>query len=87
MNREMLKKMRNAKSVEEVIAIAKEYGQEITEEKAGELLDRLNDAGGGCPTTRWRLSPADWSGVGLGCHVRWIRPGLCRSRLYTILDM
>ena len=49
MNREMLTKLQSAKSVEEVIAIAKEYGQEMTEKQAGELLDRLNAAGGELP--------------------------------------
>ena len=42
MNEEMLKKLRGAKSVEDVIAIAKEYGKELTQEKAQELYDMLN---------------------------------------------
>ena len=46
MNKEMLKKLQGAGTVQEVTAIAKEYGQEITEEKAGELLDRLKLPGG-----------------------------------------
>ncbi len=45
MNEEMLKKLQGAKSVEEVIAIAKEYGQEVTTEQAQELLDRLKVGG------------------------------------------
>ncbi len=49
MNREMMTKLQDAKSVREVISIAKEYGQEITEKKAGELLDRLNVTGGELP--------------------------------------
>ena len=47
MNREMLTKLQSAKSAQEVISIAKEYGQEMTEKQAGELLDRLNITGGG----------------------------------------
>ena len=41
MNEEMLEKLQNARSAEEVIAIAKEYGREVTAEQAQELLDRL----------------------------------------------
>ena len=76
MNREMLKKMRNAKSVEEVIAIAKEYGQEITEEKAGELLDRLNDAGGGLPDDALEAVAGglEWGGLGMPRKMDPTRP-------------
>ncbi len=42
MQAEMLAKLQKAESAEEIVSIAKEYGQEITEEKAKELLDRLN---------------------------------------------
>ena len=43
MNEEMLKKLRGGvKSPEEVIAIAKEYGTELTLEQAQELFDMLN---------------------------------------------
>ncbi len=42
MNEEMLAKLQNAESVEEIISIAKEYGQEVTAEQAQKLLDRLN---------------------------------------------
>ena len=46
MNEEMLAKLKEAKSVEEIIRIAKEYGAEVTEEKAKELLTMLTEAGG-----------------------------------------
>ena len=42
MNEEMLKKLAGGvKSPEEVLAIAKEYGKEITLEQAQELFDKL----------------------------------------------
>lgn len=41
MNEEMLNKLRGGKSPEEVIAIAKEYGKELTMEQAQELFDKL----------------------------------------------
>ena len=46
MNEEMLARLQKAKTVEEIIAIAKEYGKEVTEEKAQELLDRIGGADG-----------------------------------------
>ena len=46
MNEEMLAKLQKAKTAEEIIAIAKEYGKEMTKEKAQELLDQLSDAAG-----------------------------------------
>ena len=64
MNKEMLTKLQNAGTAEEIIAIAKEYGQEITEEKAGELLDRLNDAGGGLPDDALEAVAGGW-GIGM----------------------
>ena len=64
MNEEMIAKAKEAKSVEELIALAKENGIELTEEdakmhfeqlsaKKGELSDdELSDvSGGGCETT------------------------------------
>ncbi len=44
MNEEMIAKLRKAKTVEEIIAIAKEYGKEVTAEKAQELLDQFSGA-------------------------------------------
>ena len=41
MSEEMLEKLRNAESAEEIVSIAKEYGREVTAEQAQELLDRL----------------------------------------------
>ena len=46
MNKEMLAKLQKAKTAEEIIAIAKEYGREVTEENAQELFDKLSDAAG-----------------------------------------
>ena len=46
MNEEMLAKLQKAKTVEEIIAIAKEYGKEVTAEKAQELLNQLGGAEG-----------------------------------------
>ena len=41
MVKEMMAKLKEAKSVEDVIAIAKEYGQELTQEQAQEIYDQL----------------------------------------------
>ncbi len=38
---ELIQKLQAAKSVDEIIAIAKENGVEVTKEKAQELLDKL----------------------------------------------
>ena len=46
MNEEMIAKLQKAKTVEEIIAIAKEYGKEVTAEKAQELLDKISSAAG-----------------------------------------
>ena len=47
MNEEMLKKLTGVKSPEEVLAIAKEYGTELTQEQAQELFDRIKAAKNG----------------------------------------
>ncbi len=47
MNGEMLAKLKEAKSAEDVIAIAKEYGTELALEKAQELFEKLKAAAGG----------------------------------------
>ena len=46
MNEEMLEKLQNAGSAEEIITIAKEYDLEVTAERAQELLDRLRTSEG-----------------------------------------
>ena len=61
MNKEMLEKAKTAKNVEELLALAKENGVEITEEQAKEYFEKFNTkfgeladeeldnvAGGGC---------------------------------------
>ena len=47
MNGEMIAKLKEAKSVEDVIAIAKEYGKELALEKAQEICDNLKASVGG----------------------------------------
>ncbi len=47
MNEEMIAKLKEAKSVEDIVAIAKEYGKEVTLEQAQELLDRMKGAANG----------------------------------------
>ena len=47
MNEEMFAKLKEAKSVEDIVAIAKEYGKEVTLEQAQELLDRMKGAANG----------------------------------------
>ena len=42
MNEEIIKKAREAKTVEELIALAKEYNEELTEEQAKALFDRFH---------------------------------------------
>ena len=44
MNEEMIAKLKAAKSAEDVIAIAKEYGKELALEQAKALLDRVKGA-------------------------------------------
>ena len=46
MQAELLEKLQNAGTAEEIIAIAKEYGREVTAEQAQELLDRLKTSDG-----------------------------------------
>ena len=46
MQAEMLEKLQNAGSAEEIVSIAKEYDLEVTAERAQELLDRLKVGGG-----------------------------------------
>lgn len=47
MSGEMIAKLKEAKSVEDVIAIAREYGTELALEKAQELFDKLKASSGG----------------------------------------
>ena len=47
MEKEMIAKLKEAKSAEDVIAIAKEHGKELTQEQAQELYDKLKAAEGG----------------------------------------
>ncbi len=47
MNEEMFAKLKEAKSVEDIVAIAKEYGKEVTPEQAQELLNRMKGAANG----------------------------------------
>ena len=47
MEKELIAKLKEAKSAEDVIAIAKEYGKEVTLEQAQELYDKLKAAASG----------------------------------------
>ena len=47
MNEEMRKKLQAAKSVEDIIAIGKECGKELTAEQAQEIFDKLKAAANG----------------------------------------
>ena len=51
MDEEMIVKLRDAKSVEEILAVGKEYGKEFTEEQAKERPES-------CPMKIWKLLPA-----------------------------
>lgn len=42
MDEEAIKKLREAKTKEDILAIAKECGKELTAKQAEELLERLN---------------------------------------------
>ena len=46
MQAELLEKLQNARSAEEIVSIAKEYDLEVTAERAQELLDRLKTSEG-----------------------------------------
>ena len=67
MNEEMFEKLKGAKSAEEMIAIAKEYGKEMTKEEAEEILafsstegelddDALDSVAGGMNMPSWLKS-------------------------------
>lgn len=45
MNEEMFKKLKEAKTADELIAIAKEYGKELTKEHAEEMLNHSDASG------------------------------------------
>ena len=61
MNEEILEKARQAKSAEELIALAKENGEELSEEEAAAYLAQLNKSG--------ELSDEELDSVaGGGCH-------------------
>lgn len=47
MNEEMLKKLQAAKSAEDVVAIGKECGKELTDEQAQAIYDKLQAAANG----------------------------------------
>ena len=47
MEKEVIAKLKEAKSAEDIIAIAKECGKELTAEQAQELLDRMKGSANG----------------------------------------
>ena len=47
MNEDMVAKLKKAKSAEDIIAIAKEYGKEMTLEQAQALCDKLKASANG----------------------------------------
>ena len=62
MKEEILAKLKEAKSAEEIIAIAKEGGGELTAEQAQALYDRLHSAG--------ELSDEDLENVAGGFRIK-----------------
>ena len=67
MNEEMFEKLKDAKTAEEMIAIAKEYGKEMTKEQADEMVsfasaqgelsdDDLDSVAGGISMPGWLKS-------------------------------
>ena len=68
MEKELIAKLKEAKSAEDVIAIAKEYGKEVTLEQAQELYDKLKAAASG------ELSDEDLEAVAGGWGSGWIFP-------------
>lgn len=52
-NKELLAKAKEMKTPEELMALAKENGVELTEESAAAYFDRLNPRPASCPTTSW----------------------------------
>ena len=73
MNEEIIKKAKEAKTAEELLALAKENSIELTEDQARELFDRLhpatgelsddeldNVAGGGCVSSVHYTNSAGW---------------------------
>ena len=87
MNQELVNKARKAKSVEELLALAKENGIELTNEQAKEYFAQLNPtkgelsddeledvAGGGCFGGEERYCP--------NCQTRLERLGGCHGTYY-----
>lgn len=62
MNEELIAKLGNAKTADEILAIAKEYGKELTAGQAEELLARVKDAAG-------ELSDEDLNAVAGGMSI------------------
>ena len=69
MEKEMIAKLKEAKSAEDVAAIAKEHGKELTQEQAQEIYDKLKAAANG-----EELSDEDLDAVAGGWGSRWIFP-------------
>ena len=76
LNKELLTKAKAAKTAEEIMALAKENGMELTEESAKAYLDLLhpqtgelsddeldNVSGGGCGTTYYEACITAMNGV------------------------
>lgn len=64
MTNEIMTKLKNAKSVEDILAIAKEDGKELTVEQAQQIFDQLH--GGG------ELSDDNLENVAGGASENWI---------------
>ena len=96
---ELLEKAKQAKSPEELIALAKEKGTEMTEEsakayfeqlhKSGELADdELDNVSGGCGDDepvdrRMKVSPSDEGCMYYACGICEEQAGTCRCRSYA----
>ena len=63
--KELLEKLQSAKSVEELVEMAKAEGAEIAPDKAEELFAKLNAEG--------EISDEDIENIAGGVH-RWFRP-------------
>ena len=58
MNKELLAKAKEMKTLEELMALAKENSMELTEESAKAYLDLLHPKTASFPTTSWTTWPA-----------------------------
>lgn len=77
MNKEIIEKAKNAKSPEELIALAKENGREMTKEQAETVFKSLQKSG--------ELSDDELSDAVGGCHLFTYYPSIDLKGVYNLV--